>query len=379
VRSCHSQIAHTLSTTMKFCIFAPAASPLISTGSIEILFSFCTALRQKGHLVRWVQRPAGLGAVESAASHVRERRRKVSTSGVPAEASCNNVLDFDAIIVCSHLAEGGNLGEWLTQKARGIVMFYDLAPGQTLDALEEQSCDYLTPELLKAYPVYLHASLDVNVDRRLQKFGPNHVERIAPAVQTHWFEPTATKPVWELGIASLLAADFTGSVEDFFLKRAKSVPAGRLVVPAGASRRRATWPENIDFVPLLSMPERRSYYSSSRYCLHPAPPVGASSSTEAITRALEAACAGAPLLCHQPDGISGLLRPFVEMLPVNELGDVSEILEQTSEMQRSELAHRARARILKEHTVEQRADQLLTLAKRETDFFHHVEVARAVA
>ena len=76
-------------------------------------------------------------------------------------------------------------------------------------------------------------------------------------------------------------------------------------------------------------------------------------------RLFEAACAGAPILTDDWEGLEAFFTPGEELLVVRSSGDVLEALDKMSENDRRALAARARRRVLAEHTAAHRAATLV--------------------
>jgi spore maturation protein CgeB len=75
-------------------------------------------------------------------------------------------------------------------------------------------------------------------------------------------------------------------------------------------------------------------------------------------RLFEAAACGTPIISDRWAGLDGLLTPGREILLASRAEEVLAVLRNFGEDERLELAARARARILAEHTAAHRAEQL---------------------
>src|SRR5438045_7479205 len=65
------------------------------------------------------------------------------------------VSGADAVIVGSFVPEGVAVGEWAIDTARSCVAFYDIDTPVTLASVEDGSCSYLNPDLIRKYDLYL--------------------------------------------------------------------------------------------------------------------------------------------------------------------------------------------------------------------------------
>src|SRR5690606_19677701 len=65
------------------------------------------------------------------------------------------VASADLVIVGSYVPDGIEVGNWVTQRAKGVTAFYDIDTPITLAKLEEGSLPYLSRELVARYDLYL--------------------------------------------------------------------------------------------------------------------------------------------------------------------------------------------------------------------------------
>ena len=65
------------------------------------------------------------------------------------------VRDADFVMVGSYVPEGVAVGEWVTAIARGVTGFYDIDTPVTLAKLERGDTEYLSPDLIPEYNLYL--------------------------------------------------------------------------------------------------------------------------------------------------------------------------------------------------------------------------------
>src|SRR4028118_645009 len=69
-----------------------------------------------------------------------------------------DVRTADFVIVGSYVPEGVAVGQWVTQTAQGATAFYDIDTPVTLAKLERGDFEYLAPDLIPRYDLYLSFS-----------------------------------------------------------------------------------------------------------------------------------------------------------------------------------------------------------------------------
>ena len=65
------------------------------------------------------------------------------------------IVGADAVIVGSYVAGGRRVGECVQRTAQGVTAFYDIDTPVTLAKLARGDCEYLAPELIPGYDLYL--------------------------------------------------------------------------------------------------------------------------------------------------------------------------------------------------------------------------------
>ena len=67
----------------------------------------------------------------------------------------DQIVQADAVIVGSYVPEGVAVGRLVQDSARGITAFYDIDTPVTLAKLARDDFEYLSPEIIPGYDVYL--------------------------------------------------------------------------------------------------------------------------------------------------------------------------------------------------------------------------------
>ena len=81
------------------------------------------------------------------------------------------VAEADAVILGSYVPDGAAVGEWLCRTARGLKAFYDIDTPVTLAKLGRGEHDYLTPDLIPRFDLYLSFTGGPTLARLEQEFG----------------------------------------------------------------------------------------------------------------------------------------------------------------------------------------------------------------
>ncbi|HET8612902.1 MAG TPA: glycosyltransferase, partial [Sphingomonas sp.] len=77
----------------------------------------------------------------------------------------------DAVIVGSFVPEGITVGRLARRWAQGVLAFYDIDTPVTLAALKRGDCEYLSPDLIPAYDLYLSFTGGPTLRRIEERYG----------------------------------------------------------------------------------------------------------------------------------------------------------------------------------------------------------------
>src|SRR3712207_2131071 len=86
-------------------------------------------------------------------------------------AHAQDIADADAVIVGSYVPEGVAVGRWVQATARGVTAFYDIDTPVTLAKLERGDHEYLSPDLIPGYSLYLSFTGGPTLDLIMRRYG----------------------------------------------------------------------------------------------------------------------------------------------------------------------------------------------------------------
>jgi spore maturation protein CgeB len=120
------------------------------------------------------------------------------------------------------------------------------------------------------------------------------------------------------------------------------------------------WPANVDRTIHLSPREHAEFYGSQRFTLNVTRDAMKRAGFSPSVRLFEAAACGVPLISDWWPGLDTVFEPGREILLSASAEDTLRILRDLPDEARARVADAARAKVLVEHTPENRASQLET-------------------
>ena len=264
----------------------------------------------------------------------------------------------DVVIVGSYVPEGVAAGEWVTSIARGVTAFYDIDTPVTMAKLERGDHEYLTPDLISRYDLYLSFTGGPMLRRIEGRYGSPRARVLYCSVDPALYYPEPRPAKWDLGYLGTYGADRQPALDALLCEPARMWPEGRFTVVGPMYPRKIKWPRNVRRRNHLSPSQHRAFYNAQRFTLNVTRADMVRAGYSPSVRLFEAAACGIPIITDYWPGLESVLRPGSEILVARNSGDSLRYLREMPESERLEVGERARKRVLAAHTSAHRALQL---------------------
>ncbi len=269
-----------------------------------------------------------------------------------------DIAEADLVIVGSYVPEGAKVGEWVTRVARGVTAFYDIDTPVTLAKLARGEEEYLTPELIREYQLYLSFTGGPTLERLKQEFGSPLARPLYCSVDPELYYPEPAPTRWDLGYMGTYSEDRQPALNRLLIEPARAWPEERFVVAGPQYPKAVRWPRNVRRVQHLPPKRHRGFYNAQRFTLNLTRADMVAAGYSPSVRLFEAAACGTPIISDYWDGIETLFQPGQEILIARSPREVQQYLRDIPEPDRLALGRRARRRVLAEHTAAHRAAEL---------------------
>ena len=268
------------------------------------------------------------------------------------------VRDADLVVVGSYVPDGVAVGEWVVHTARGVTAFYDIDTPVTLAKLARDDFEYLTPDLVARYDLYLSFTGGPTLERIRTRYGARSARALYCSVDPALYFPDRLEPRWDLGYMGTYSDDRQPVLDRLMLQAARSWSAGRFVVAGPQYPATIAWPANVARVMHLPPREHRDFYNAQRYTLNITRADMVTAGYSPSVRLFEAAACGTPIISDWWEGLDALFVPGEEILIARTARDTLEYLRDLGPEERRAIGERARERVLSEHTAAHRAAEL---------------------
>lgn len=262
------------------------------------------------------------------------------------------------VIVGSNVSEGAAVGRWVLDTARGIRAFYDIDVPNTLAGLTQGGADYLSPDLVGRYDLYLSATGGPVLDRIERDFGARMARVLYGSVDTEVYRPETVRKRWSLGYLGNYSQDRQQRLDALLLQPGAALKSERFIVVGSQYPSGLPWPGNVGRLHHLPAGEHRDFYCAQRFTLNVTREEMARTGYSPGTRLFEAAACGVPVITDWWEGLDTIFVPGKEILVAGSTDEVVTILRDLPEDRRLEIGAAGRRRVLLAHTAAHRARDL---------------------
>ena len=266
----------------------------------------------------------------------------------------DDVRSADLVLVGSYVPEGVAVGEWVLEAAGGATAFWDIDTPVTADKLRRGDHEYVTPELVRSYELYL----SFTSGPLLEQLGAANPRPFHCMVDPHGYHPVAGDRRFALGYLGTYSADREAAVERLLLGPARRLPRSRFVIGGPQYPGRDMWPSNVEHLEHVPPDEHPGFYGSQRLTLNVTRAAMVDAGWSPSVRLFEAAACGVPVLSDWWPGLDAFFTPGTEILVADTTDEAVEVLGSVTDDELAAIAAAARRRVLAEHTAERRAEQL---------------------
>ena len=264
------------------------------------------------------------------------------------------IASADAVIVGSYVPEGVAVARFVQATADGVTAFYDIDTPVTLAKLARGDFEYLSPEVIPGYDVYLSFTGGPTLDRIERVYGSPAARALYCSVDPEVYRPLGIARCWDLSYLGTYSPDRQPVLERLLLAPARAMPDCRFVVAGPQYPDDIVWPANVARIEHLPPADHAAFYSASRFTLNVTRADMVTAGWSPSVRLFEAAACGTPIISDRWDGIETLFTPGTEIVLADDAGGVALALHGDA----VNMGAAARQRVLAAHTAAHRAEEL---------------------
>jgi spore maturation protein CgeB len=264
----------------------------------------------------------------------------------------------DAVMVGSYVPQGVEVARFVQQVATGATAFYDIDTPVTLAKLEAGDFEYLSPDVIPGYDVYLSFTGGPTLRRIEERYGSPAARALYCSVDADRYRPLDVPTRWDLSYLGTYSDDRQPTVERLLNEVARALPQRRFCVAGPQYPAGIDWPANVERIEHVPPAHHPAFYAASRFTLNVTRADMIRAGWSPSVRLFEAAACATPVISDVWDGLQELLAPGREILFAHSSEDVIAALEGLDEAHLQGIGHSARDLVLAAHTARHRAAEL---------------------
>ena len=270
----------------------------------------------------------------------------------------DEIASADAVIVGSYVPEGVAVARFVQEAARGVTAFYDIDTPVTLAKLRRGDFEYLSPEVIPGYDVYLSFTGGPTLEHLERHYGSPAARALYCSVDPDAYPPLEVEKKWDLSYLGTYSDDRQPTLERLLVEPARRMPERRFVVAGPQYPDNIDWPANVERIEHLPPKEHAAFYAASRFTLNVTRADMIAAGWSPSVRLFEAAACAVPVISDKWEGLDDLFTPGAEILLSETSGEVVEVLRSRSRDEAAAMGRAARARVMNGHTAAHRAGEL---------------------
>lgn len=346
---------------MKIVVIGLSITSSWGNGHATTYRALLKALAKKGHDILFLEKDVPWYASHRDMPHPDFCETVLYTSNEELYTNYyNEVAEADAVIVGSYVQQGVEVGEWVVKTAKGIKAFYDIDTPVTLAKLGRGDYEYILPELISRYDIYLSFTGGPVLEYLENYYGSPCAKPLYCSVDSENYYPEDKPKKWDLGYLGTYSTDRQPTVNQLLNEPAEMLPGRDFVVAGPQYPADINWPQNVERIEHLPPAMHRDFYNSQRFTLNVTREDMIAAGYSPSVRLFEAAACGVPIISDYWEGLTDLFTEGTEILIGRTVEDVIHYITSVTEAERKSIGLSARNKILAAHTAEARAAELIS-------------------
>lgn len=282
----------------------------------------------------------------------------------------------DLVILGSYVSDAAELAHWIHGLGPACFAFYDIDTPVTLAKLRTGNHEYLHPDMIPEFDLYLSFTGGPILKALEQEFGARKAAPLYCSVDPELYFPddlnANSTPLghvdehkYRLGYLGTFSSDRQDKLQRLLLDVATAVPQERFCVAGAQYPEDMAVPVNVERIEHIPPPQHRRFYNDQRFTLNLTRSDMVDAGHSPSVRLFEAGACGVPVISDDWPGMASFFVPGEDILIASSTDDVVHYLNISNE-ERFAIVQRFRSKVLNHHTSQHRAEELEQLWQQAT-------------
>ena len=187
-----------MSRAMRLVVLGLSLSSSWGNGHATTYRALLRALAARGHDILFLERDVPWYAEHRDLPEPDWCRLVLYGDAASLGAHRDAIRDADAVVVGSYVPHGVAVGRFVQETARGTTAFYDIDTPVTLAKLSRGDHEYLSPDLVPGYDLYLSFTGGPTLDTLERRFGSPGAHALYCSVDPELYPPLERPLRWDL-------------------------------------------------------------------------------------------------------------------------------------------------------------------------------------
>jgi spore maturation protein CgeB len=273
------------------------------------------------------------------------------------------IHNADYVIIGSYVPEGVAVGNFVTETTTGVIAFCDIDTPVTLAKIERGDYEYLHPDLISRYDIYLSFTSGPTLKRLEQQYHSPMAKAFYCSYDPELYFPEELEIKWDLGYIGTYSNDRQPPLQNLMLDAALKYKSGKFVVAGPMYPANINWGDNVERIDHLPPSEHRKFYNSQRFTMNITRDDMVKAGFSPAVRFFEASACATPIISDYWDGLDSIFKVGTEVLVSKSADDTLKYLTHITEEERKKIGERARLNVMNNHTSAHRANELISYYK----------------
>jgi spore maturation protein CgeB len=267
------------------------------------------------------------------------------------------VTACDVAIVGSYCPDGLPAIDLVFDSCPAVKAFYDIDTPITVASLRAGGAEYLKPQQVAGFDLYLSFTGGELLQELEVKFGAKRAVPLYCSFDPDNCRLCSAQPIYQsdLSYMGTYATDRQAKLERLFCQPAHSLPGKSFLIAGPQYPAQIRWPKNVRHIIHLEPRLHAPFYCSSRLTLNLTREEMVRAGYSPSVRLFEAAGCGATIVSDRWAGLEMFLIPGEEILLSDSSEDVVRYLSEMDDGEIRRIGRRAQKRVLTEHSSMRRA------------------------
>jgi nucleoside-diphosphate-sugar epimerase/spore maturation protein CgeB len=341
---------------MKLVVLGLTLSSSWGNGHATTYRALLKAFAARGHDVLFLERDKPWYAAHRDLGEVDYCTLAFYDSVAGLERWQREIAQADAVIVGSYVPDGVAVGAYVQRTAKGVTAFYDIDTPVTLAKLERGDFEYLSPDLIPGYDLYLSFTGGPTLKHIERHYGSPAARALYCSVDSDVYRPRDAEKRWDLSYLGTYSPDRQPVLDTLLIEAARRCPERRFVVAGPQYPDDIDWPANVERIDHVPPADHPAFYAASRFTLNVTRADMVKAGWSPSVRLFEAGACGTAIISDRWAGLDRLFAPGSEIVLAESADDVIAALGADA----AAVGMGARERTLAGHTAAHRAAELET-------------------